>query len=529
MNHKSASARRRVIVIGAGMGGLVTALLIAARGYEVTVLEKAARSGGKLRQVTVDGHAIDSGPTVFTMRWVFDAILAQVGASLDDHLVLTRAEILARHSWEDGSTFDLNADKQATADAIGHFAGPQEAKGYLAFCQRTAEVFQSLDNSFLRNSSPSPFGLARNAGLSGLVGLARIKPFTTLWRVIESYFRDPRLRQLFGRYATYCGSSPFEAPGPLMLIAHVEQAGVWLVEGGMIRVANMLEQLAKDRGAIFSYGADVAEIVMTNGAATGVRLASGELVQADAVVFNGDPGALFGGMLGDQAVSAVAPWRPKQRSLSALTWSIAGRTEGFALSRHTVFFSGDYRSEFTDILRQHRLPIDPTIYVCAQDRDASADSQGRAGGDERLFLLVNAPARADEVPLSDAEIASCKRRVTERLARAGLNIEAQDRKRSVTTPQDFARMFPGSGGALYGKASQGWAASFERPRARSSINGLYLTGGAVHPGPGVPMAALSGSHAAQAVVEDLTSTATFHATATPGGTSTRSAKMARMH
>jgi 1-hydroxycarotenoid 3,4-desaturase len=463
------------------------------------------------------------------MRWVFDAILAQAGASLDDHLVLSRAEILARHSWEDGSTFDLNVDKQATADAIGQLVDAQEAKGYLAFCQRTAEVFQSLDASFLRDPSPSPLGLARSAGLSGLVALARIKPFTTLWRVIESYFRDPRLRQLFGRYATYCGSSPFEAPGPLMLIAHVEQTGVWLVEGGMIRIAAMLEGLARDRGAVFSYGADVAEIAITDGAATGVRLASGEVLQADAVVFNGDPAALFSGMLGSPATSAVSPWRPKQRSLSALTWSIAGKADGFALSRHTVFFSGDYKSEFTDILNQHRLPSDPTIYVCAQDRNAAQESEQTVSGDERLFLLVNAPARADELPLNDAEIASCEKRVTKRLARAGLSIAAPAAKRTVTTPQDFARMFPGSGGALYGKASHGWAASFERPGARSSIPGLYLTGGAVHPGPGVPMAALSGSHAAQAVLRDLASTATFHATATPGGTSTPSAKMAKMH
>jgi 1-hydroxycarotenoid 3,4-desaturase len=530
MNGKSLpSARRRVIVVGAGMGGLVAALLIAARGHDVTVVEKAARPGGKLREVTLDGHDIDSGPTVFTMRWVFDAILAQAGASLDDHLLLTRAEILARHSWEDGSTFDLSADKASTADAIGLLAGAEEAKGYLAFCQRTAEVFQSLDASFLRDPSPSPIGLARSAGLSGLVALARIKPFTKLWRVIEGYFRDPRLRQLFGRYATYCGSSPFEAPGPLMLIAHVEQTGVWLVEGGMMRIATMLEGLARDRGAVFSYGADVAEIAITDGAATGVRLASGEVLQADAVVFNGDPAALFSGMLGSPAASAVAPWKPKQRSLSALTWSIAGKADGFALSRHTVFFSGDYKSEFTDILSHHRLPGDPTIYVCAQDRDAGAESPRPGTGDERLFLLVNAPARADELPLSDAEIASCEKRVTKRLARAGLSIAAPAAKRLVTTPQDFATMFPGSGGALYGKASHGWAASFERPGARSSIPGLYLTGGAVHPGPGVPMAALSGSHAAQAVLKDLASTATFHTTATPGGTSTRSAKMAKMH
>lgn len=505
------------------MGGLVSALLLGASGYAVTVLEKNARPGGKLREVMMGARGVDSGPTVFTMRWVFDAILSAVGANLDDHLKLTRAEILARHSWEDGSTFDLFAERAASADAIGRLAGSKEAKGYLAFCQRTEEVFQSLNASFMENPSPSPIGLARNAGLSGLVALARIKPFTSLWKVIESYFADPRLRQLFGRYATYCGSSPFDAPGPLMLIAHVEQTGVWLVEGGMMRIADMLERLAKVRGVTFSYGADVAEIIVKSGTATGVRLGSGERIDADAVIFNGDPAALFSGLLGEGPRNAIVPWKSAERSLSALTWSLEAKAKGFPLSRHTVFFSGGYSQEFDDILNRQTLPTDPTIYVCAQDRDASAPGT-EPNGDERLFLLVNAPARADDKPLSETEIASCEKRVTARLARAGLSLSAPAERRHRTAPSDFAAMFPGSGGALYGRASHGWAASFQRPGARTPIRGLYLAGGAVHPGPGVPMAALSGRHAAQAVSADLASTTSFHTTATPGGTSMPSAK-----
>ncbi len=522
-----AGTRRRTVVVGAGMGGLVAALLLAGGGHSVRLVEKNAKSGGKLREVTVGGQGIDSGPTVFTMRWVFDAIFSAVGARLDDVLRLTRADILARHSWEDGSSFDLHADRTASADAVGRLAGAKEAKAYLAFCQRTEEVFQSLNASFMENPSPSPIGLARNAGLSGLVALARIKPLTALSKVIESYFRDPRLRQLFGRYATYCGSSPFEAPGPLMLIAHVEQTGVWLVDGGMIRIAEALERLATERGAMVSHGADVAEIIVRDGAAAGVRLVSGEVIEAEAVVFNGDPAALFSGLLGDAVRAAAAPWTPRQRSLSALTWSLKGKAGGFALSRHTVFFSGDYPSEFAAIFGECRLPGDPTVYVCAQDRSASAGGAA-PDGEERLMLLINAPARADDKPLSKAEVASCEKRLTERLARAGLTLSAPKGQRLVTTPSDFAAMFPGSGGALYGRASHGWAASFQRPGARTPIRGLYLAGGAVHPGPGIPMAALSGSHAAQAVAADFASTASFHVTAMPGGMPTRSAKTGTM-
>jgi 1-hydroxycarotenoid 3,4-desaturase len=510
------------------VGGLVAALLIAARGHSVAVVEKNSRSGGKIRALTVDGAGIDSGPTVFTMRWVFDAIFSSVGASIDDHLVLRRADILARHSWEDGATLDLYAEKAATADAIGQLAGAREAKGYLAFCQRTEEVFQSLNATFMENPTPSPIGLARSAGLSGLVALARIKPFTTLAKVLDGYFRDPRLRQLFGRYATYCGSSPYEAPGPLMLIAHVEQAGVWLVDGGMIRIAEALERLAVEQGVAFSFESDVEQVIIKDGAAQGVRLASGDIIEAGAVVFNGDPAALFSGLLGDDARIAATAWKPNERSLSALTWSVKGTADGFPLSRHTVFFSDDYKQEFVDMLQHRRLPQNPTIYVCAQDRDASPDAN-KPRGDERLMLLVNAPAYADEKPLSELEIASCEKRMTDRLARAGLIVSAPARQRQLTTPADFAAMFPGSGGALYGRASHGWAASFQRPGARTPIARLYLAGGAVHPGPGIPMAALSGSHAALAASTDLASTASFHKTATPGGTSMPSAKTGTLH
>jgi len=516
---------RPVVIVGAGMGGLVCALLLAARGIRVRLVEKNTVPGGKLREVTVAGRRVDSGPTVVTMRWVFESIFAAVGADLDDHLRLTRADILARHSWVDGSTLDLHADKQASADAIGSMAGAAEARGYLAFCDRTEEVFRSLNASFMENPSPNPLGLARSAGLGGLLSLTRIKPFTALSTVIASYFRDPRLRQLFGRYATYCGSSPYEAPGPLMLIAHVEQAGVWLVDGGMMQIALALGRLARARGVEITYGSDVEQITVRDGVAAGVRLSSGEVIEAKSVVFNGDPGALFEGLLGDECRTATASWKPGQRSLSAVTWSCVARTSGFDLSRHTVFFGQDYEREFSDILQRLELPADPTVYVCAHDR-AAGRHESRLSGEERLLLLVNAPARADDQPLSAAEIASCTTRVSERLARAGLTLSAPPEQMKATTPTEFATLFPGTGGALYGRASHGWAASFQRPGARTSIRGLFLAGGAVHPGPGIPMAALSGRFAAQAVLRDLGSTRSFHTAVTPGGMSTRSATTA---
>jgi 1-hydroxycarotenoid 3,4-desaturase len=508
------------VVVGAGIAGLSAALQMASKGYRVTVVERAAHAGGKLRQVFAGGHPVDSGPTVLTMRWVFDAMFEAAGERLDDHLRLRPAEILARHEWRDGSTLDLFADIDRTAEAIRRFAGEVDAAGYRAFCARTREAFETLDASFMQNPAPSLPGLVAANGVRGLGAVTRIRPFASLWRVVSSYFGDARLRQLFGRYATYCGSSPFQAPGPLMLIAHVEQRGVWTVDGGMYSIAEALVRMLRQRGVTLLFGREAKEIVVSDGAVTAVRLAGGDELPATAIVFNGDPVALSTGRLGKACSGAARSWMPVDRSLSALTWSVRGRARGFPLSRHNVFFSADYRREFAE-LEAGQLPQDPTVYVCAQDRPA--DATPFEGGDESLFILVNAPPVGALGPLSDTETASCEKRVMARLARAGLSISGPARQRVTTRPQDFAAMFPATGGALYGRASHGWAASFQRPTARTRIQGLFLAGGGVHPGPGLPMAALSGLHAADATHRYLASTAPSRHAATRGGISMRSA------
>jgi len=189
---------------------------------------------------------------------------------------------------------------------------------------------------------------------------------------LGKHFADPRLRQLFARYATYVGASPFACPATLMLIAHVEQEGVWSVEGGMHALARAVADLAVARGASFVYGADAARIENSGDAVTGVTLRDGRRFAADAIVFNGDAAALSTGKLGPAAQRAVPTIHRRQRSLSALAWTLSAPPGRFPFRRHNVFFSRDYRAEFTDIFKHGRPPSEPTVYVCAQDR-ADAD------------------------------------------------------------------------------------------------------------------------------------------------------------
>jgi 1-hydroxycarotenoid 3,4-desaturase len=379
--------------------------------------------------------------------------------------------------------------------------------------------------------------MGMDLGPRGLGVLAGLGPFANLWKSLGRHFHDPRLQQLFGRYATYCGASPWAAPATLMLVAQVELDGVWAVRGGMHAVAQALANLAQDKGVDIRYGQACQRIVLSGGRVSGVQMASGETLPAQSIVFNGDAHALASGLLGADVQGAVPPVAPAQRSLSAVTWAVHARTQGFPLVRHNVFFDTDYHSEFDDIFRQRRLPRQGTVYVCAQDRDDAAQASGGAGAPERLLCLVNAPADGDASP-GDAQAGSaarsfepletdpCEHRSLALLRHCGLTLDWQPQQVLRSTPQTFHQLFPATGGALYGRATHGWMSSFSRPSAASKVPGLFLAGGSVHPGPGVPMAAMSGRLAAATLLAHLDSTSRLRRVHISGGISTRSATTA---
>jgi 1-hydroxycarotenoid 3,4-desaturase len=489
----------KAVVIGAGIGGLTAALLLAQAGLEVTLCEAAATPGGKLRQMQAGGVAIDAGPTVLTMLPVFETIFASAGASLAAYIKVEPLDILARHAWEDAPRLDLFSDTARNVDAIGRFAGAREAQNYAAFAVRAKKIYEILDSSFMQIAQPGLTGLLRRAGPA----LVNISPFNSLWDELKRTFASPRLRQLFGRYATYCGSSPFSAPATLMLIAHAEQRGVWRVEGGMFGLARAFEALAQARGVRFLYNTPVKEILARNGRASGVKLANGEVLPADIVVANADLTALASGLLGAQAARAVrGSLAGATPSLSAVTFGITGTLSGhFEPAHHNVLFSDDYAAEFA-ALKAGEMPADPTVYLCAQAPGA-------------YFALINAPPAAAQAP---EDTTPCLNRILTKLRACGLVLTPHHI--SSTGPRAFGAAFPGSNGALYGRALTGWRDSFNRPGAATRLPGLFLAGGSVHPGPGLPMAAISGRLAAEAA---LAFSAKSQMVAMPGGISTLSA------
>ncbi len=510
---------QNVIVVGAGIGGLVGALELAHAGIPVTVIDSASGPGGKMRTIASPAGPVDAGPTVFTLRKVFDRLFDDVGEALDAHLTLSPLSVLARHHWRDAPTLDLYADRARSRDAVAQFAGPRAATEFDAFCDDAATLYSAFEDPVMFAPDPTPASVATALAPRAREVLRVMAPFTSLSAKLSRTFSDPRLAQLFARYATYVGGSPYRSPALLSLIWHTEASGVHVIDGGMGELAKCLESLCQQRGVSFRYDQPVTSILTGDRGVEGVLLETGERLPARSVLFNGDPNALATGLLGDGA-STAAPARPAyRRSLSAWVWTFAATAPRCELPHHNVFFSDDYRTEFEDLFTIRRCPEDPTLYLCAQDRNAEGQAPG---GPERFQIIMNAPADGDTAIHTDQEIRQCETMVFSRLEQAGLKLERAEQENTLTTPWDFAKLFPGTSGAIYGSNPHSMMETFRKPRARTQIPGLYLAGGATHPGPGVPMAATSGRLAAAAMLQDRALTSRSIRTGTLGGMSTAS-------
>jgi 1-hydroxycarotenoid 3,4-desaturase len=495
------------------MGGLAATIRLACAGFDVTLLDSSGGVGGKMRTLPSVAGPVDAGPTVLTMRAVFDDLFAVAGCQIEDHLTLTALPVLARHWWPDGSSLDLHTDPEASATAIRSFAGARAEAEFRRFSQNAAALFDAFDKPVMQQPKPQLAGIAAAVARKPAI-LPWLLPGATLARALAGCFSDSRLRQLFGRYATYVGGAPGHSPAVLALIWEAEARGVWAVKGGMAQLAQALETLAQAAGATILTNAKATGFILKDGRVSGVSLADGRTLPCAFSVHAGDPAALSHGLLGAEARPAVTRRATDPRSHSAWVWAFAARPSGLPLSYHNVLFAADPFREFEEIARGN-MPLDPSLYICAQDRAASAPT-----GAERFEIILNAP------PLSpggsanlEQEYQRCRTRTFQTLARFGLTFDPTPDATTLAGPVHFARMFPGSMGAIYGLSPHGLTASFRRPGTRTRVPGLYLAGGGVHPGAGIPMATLSGRHAAEAIMQDRASTFRSVPMATAGGTS----------
>lgn len=485
--------RTRVMVIGAGFGGLASAVALAAGGAEVQVLEAAYEPGGKAGQVSVDGATFDTGPSLLTLPHIFDNLFARLGTTLADQVSLRRPDPAFRYHWPDGTTLDLHHDRLATLDSVRCALGATAAEELERFLSYAGRIWNAAAPAFVFDQAPSLHGLMRKS-LRTLASLRHIDATSRMWRAIRKRVQTPHLRDLLARFATYNGSDVRRAPATLNCIAHVELTlGACGVEGGMHRLARALERVAIDAGVQIQYGARVKRILFDGRRVRGVELADGVSIGADAVVANADANHVLDSLL-------PLPNRRSTREQPSMSgWTALIRaTRSLIRPAHSVLFPDHYLAEFADIFDRGQLPRTPTVYACAQ-----GSAHGREGWPdaEPLFVMVNAPPVTEAGASNRAAIADVRDYALRSLRTAGL-IADTDPIVWERDPAGLANRFPGSAGSIYGASSNSIWSAFRRPGNRvRGVRGLYLASGSAHPGGGVPLCVQSGMLAADALLK----------------------------
>ncbi len=475
----------KISVIGAGLGGLSASAILASRGHTVDLFEQNENPGGKMQELRSTGFRFDTGPSLLTMPFLLEQVFERCGKSSADYLEWTQVEPVCRYQFPDGSVFHNYHDPRRNREELMRIA-PEDVEAWDQFLDYSSDLYRRTAETFLFN----PLQGIRDMQLSDIPDFLRIDAFTTVSKRVDDYFSSPRLRQLFKRFPTYNGSSPYQAPATLNVIPFVElRLGGYYIKGGMYNLARALVKLAEDCGVRIHIGVPVDMIVPDPGrkrAISGLMI-NGTLYEADAVVANSDATATYMSLMPRNALSQL-----NKRRISRIEPSCSGFVVLLGLNRiypqlkhHNIFFSDNYEEEFRTIFDLREPPQDPTVYIT----NTSLTDPGDAPPDcSNFFMLVNAPYTAAgqlwhewTETYTDHIIHTMEARGLEGLRDAILF-------RKVITPPDFERLYGSNKGSIYGTSSNNRNAAFIRPRNKSPwFDNLYLCGGSTHPGGGIPL------------------------------------------
>lgn len=475
-----------VVVIGSGFGGLMAAIRLRAAGRDVVVLERNESFGGKVATYERDGFTFDLGPSLLTLPRYIDDTLRLAGTSLSDEIDLVRLTQPFRYFWPDHSAVAFHDDPLATAEAIEAMS-PGAGAQYLGFVKKARRIWEISERTFLAGEMRGRLGLLRR--MRSPRDFLDIDAMRTLSDAAAKTFDDPRLRQWAGRYATYSGSSPYEAPATLACIAAVEaDHGSWYVTGGIGALRDAVVAVARRIGVQLRIGVEVSSIVTRRRRAVGVVTTAGEHIDARVVVANVDAEHLYGDLLPQP--KQVERVRKAGRSTSGIVVLVGVEGTTPLVAHHNVWFSRDYAREFAD-LAAGLVPADPTVYAGVS---SVTDSSQAPAGCENWFLLVNAPADAN------VDTDTYGDRLLDHLASVGPDLRARARFVETIGPRDIAARYRAPGGAIYGTSSNGRSAAFRRPTNTSVVRGVYLVGGSSHPGGGLPMVTASARIATELIL-----------------------------
>jgi phytoene desaturase len=488
----------RVVIVGAGLGGLACALHLAATGRDVTVVERESVPGGSAGRVSVSGYEFDTGPTVLTAPDLIAEPLAAVGENLDDWLELMPLDPAYRAHYPDGSTLDVIPDPARMADEITRVCGPREADGYLRFVTFARELWRLERDAFIARNLDTPLDLVRPA----LLRLALRGGFRTLSTKIAQFFRDPRTQRIFSFQAMYAGVAPQSAMALYAVIAYLDTiAGVYYPRGGLHAVPQALAAAAEKHGVRFRYDTTVIRVETYAGRARAVHTVAGERIPADVVVLNPDLPVAYRDLLpGARTPARISRLR---YSPSCVVVNLGSRQSYSRIAHHNIHFGRHWVGPFDDVIRRGRLMRDPSVLVSNPTR---SDPDLAPDGRHVYYLLAPVPNLLAGGPDASAwREGGLGRRyaaeLVDTLERRGyVGLGSSVEISHVTTPADWAAAGHTAGTPFAAAHTVGQTGPFRPPNHRSSLANVVFVGSGTQPGVGVPMVLISGKLAAQRIV-----------------------------
>lgn len=482
-------------IIGAGLGGLSASCLLARKGHDVTVLEKNSTPGGKINELRSRGFRFDLGPSVLTMPFILERLFQKCGANIEDYINIKPVDPICRYFYPDGSEFDCFRDHSLNVAQIQDFA-PNDVDAYKEFLSYSEDLYNRTKEAFLFN----PLYSFSDLWSLNLLDFLKIDAFKTVAERVDTMFESTQLRKLYKRFTTYNGSSPYQAPATLNIIPHVEmEMGGYYISGGMYELAKGLEKLAKELGTSFSYDTDVQQIRTDNSGVNGLIDTTGNKYPADIVVSNADAFETHHHLLNDELSVFKKRTLDQQEPSSSGFLMLLGIDKKYnALTHHNIFFSEDYRKEFSDIFEEKVMPQDPTIYIANTSHTEAKDA---VEGGSNLFVLVNAPYINDNQNWNEQTTVDYRKKLIQTLQKRGLtDLGSHISYSKCINPRDFYQMYRSRAGSIYGTSSNEKYSAFLRPANKSrSVDGLYMVGGSTHPGGGIPLVTLSAHHAVELI------------------------------
>lgn len=480
--------KKKICVIGAGLGGLSAAIRLANKGFEVDLYEQNSTPGGKAGEIKEMGYRFDTGPSLLTMPQVIKDLFSECGENIDDYLSINRLELICKYFYPDGSILNGYSDQDKFGKEIDEKTSDSSASlnKYLTYCKTIYELAGDL---FLTKDPSSISTYLNSKALKTLLNVGKIDPFRTINKANESFFKDQRLVQLFNRYATYNGSNPYLAPATLNIIPHVEyNQGSFITVGGIYSISKALSKLAEKKGVNIFLNQKVDEIILEKKEVKAIKV-NDKIIKYDKIISNVDVNFTFKNLIKNFESRESKRYEKKPPSFSGLVFYWGIKKEFPELETHNILFSKDYKKEFDDLFENKTIHNDPTVYIYISSKLNKDDAPSEK---ENWFVMVNAPHIQDQN--WDSEVKSARKNVVKKINNFfKTDIESLIEFEKIMSPVDIQDRTGSYLGSIYGISSNDKFAAFMRQSNKSkTIKNLYFCGGSAHPGGGIPLVILSG-------------------------------------